>query len=620
MVENEQDDLDLLRLRVLATRKRLKSAQDEILDREDREDGELSEPEVQLSLRVSKGRKKLPPPYSFPVSDTSLNYLDREAFHFESYPFESMNFIPLSNYEGTEPLRAKRLRAREDSSESADPAVKTAADKDSTSAAGRFFGKLELELAASKSPTFSPQSCSIILDMDSEDDGYAGLASLKIHRGISKDSFESARRLQSSPIVTTLALGLVQRELEKQKKLLLDTSLQLQKLEKEKLVLDSRFNENEALITSAVEKQQKLKTQIKATKEVILRGKELRSDFTRRQAILSREFAQKSNLYSVLEASVRAKSLAQVPAAGTLERTKMQTETEGEKQKGEQRKEANTDAKVQMENGEKKTPLKTSLINRISTNAARTAGIVELEKKTLKLRQEMMAAQIALMQKRALHKKNAQLHAAIANKKPKKPSNLASLSKLLALTPPMLATPKDDPLSEGVDPIPSVDIYIKSASPSFLYNIGGYTFSADLLVCIFECIGQLSKTHAQSLDTMDLSLEEPSLPVTDEASLASFDEHRFVQVRVVEERLSTTYSVYESPLRAFRTYRFSPFFLYSAPAQGLLSRTFTNRIRHEAIVCPFDLSSRCWKNNCTLQHFRSIFMDGTFPLPTSLSL
>jgi len=69
------------------------------------------------------------------------------------------------------------------------------------------------------------------------------------------------------------------------------------------------------------------------------------------------------------------------------------------------------------------------------------------------------------------------------------------------------------------------------------------------------------------------------------------------------EELSTLRE-YSSPLRIFRTYRFSPYFRQ----QGLdvASRSVSHKLNANASLCAFSIMGKCNDDRCAGQHWRDI--------------
>ncbi|PJF17406.1 hypothetical protein PSACC_02774 [Paramicrosporidium saccamoebae] len=535
-MEEAPTDLDLLRLRVLATRKRNKL-----------EEGEISD--------SSKSERQAPPVGTSPVLG--------EGFY---------------SYTATRPRNLKKKRPKLRNSAGFGGNVRELTES--------FLNGMYIEQMMSES--FSPQRCIVVLDSEVEEEDEAnrvssplvnsieGKSSIEDCKSSIKDSnsFMSSKSTEepaSQLIVSSVeeptkrliavsaegslfASKVAQKEVEKQQALLDSTKSALQQLESEKTLLGSKFQENEVLIREAVQKQLKLKNQVKETKSLIMKGKDMRADFETRLEVLSKAIAKKSKLVGMLESSIKSKAASASQSSSPIE------------------------SEEDTASAETKT-------------SDRAVQLLKLEKHALKVKQDLMAAQISLIQQRAVRIKTPSL--AVTSKRPL----VSALGKVMAMNPIMSESHALLPAEDN----PACDALLSAAFPPRLFNLSGHLLDLDTISSVARVLSGLieDKISVKSSNEQDTGCadqeEMPTIFVTLPA------EHEAI--------LPPIFSPYDSPLKSFKSYRFSPNFTYSAPHQGLLSRTYTNRINPEVPICSFDLTGRCTRKNCAAQHFRSIFME-----------
>ncbi|XP_063679311.1 uncharacterized protein LOC134814904 [Bolinopsis microptera] len=79
------------------------------------------------------------------------------------------------------------------------------------------------------------------------------------------------------------------------------------------------------------------------------------------------------------------------------------------------------------------------------------------------------------------------------------------------------------------------------------------------------------------------------------------------------------YQPYKSPLTAFRSYRFSPYYRIKCHLT-LSSSTFTNSIKTDIPLCPHDLHGKCFDKSCNRQHLSGAMKMSGAQLRTQLCL
>jgi hypothetical protein len=498
--DDHQQSLELLRLRVLATRKRTKI---------EREEGELSDTEP------------------FPLSP--------EPVITESH-YDYQRPITLRRKTG----KGKRARFFQMDFEEANE-----------TAAREFLGNYTF------SSSFEPQSCTIVVDSDVEPEG---------------DFLSALPSLESTspilpPLVGSIAGGLLHKELQKQLELLAQVKGQLAHLEQEKTSLDERFAGNEKSIYEAVQRQQNLKAQLKEAKGLIVKGKEIRTGFKVQQEKLSWEMSKRISFREALESSINAKQkYAELHAEQTL--------------------------------AKEATPVEqTDIIT--FPKSKRTEQFAQLEKQSLKVRQELMASQIALMQKRAVHTKAKQ-----SKPKSMKKHTVSALGKVMGISP-IITGAQIEQLSLAEEITEGDGSTTEFAFPERLYDINGHLLPANMVVSISRTLSGFVRDSLQLAESVDAETTPEESDIEGDSLI------HFTPTKSAFEPLPipATYVPYESPLAAFKSYRFSPHFPYSAPNEGILSTTYTNRVRPDGFVCTFGLNGHCTRPNCRGQHARSIFMD-----------
>ncbi|XP_013882225.1 zinc finger C3H1 domain-containing protein [Austrofundulus limnaeus] len=78
---------------------------------------------------------------------------------------------------------------------------------------------------------------------------------------------------------------------------------------------------------------------------------------------------------------------------------------------------------------------------------------------------------------------------------------------------------------------------------------------------------------------------------------------------VVSELKPVPFEVYHSPLRVFKSYRFSPYYR-TKERMSLSSVTFSNAIEPNKCFCRFDLTGTCNDDGCRWQHMRNCTLSG----------
>ncbi|XP_017297244.1 zinc finger C3H1 domain-containing protein isoform X3 [Kryptolebias marmoratus] len=78
---------------------------------------------------------------------------------------------------------------------------------------------------------------------------------------------------------------------------------------------------------------------------------------------------------------------------------------------------------------------------------------------------------------------------------------------------------------------------------------------------------------------------------------------------VVSELKPVSFEVYRSPLRVFKSYRFSPYYR-TKEKLSLSSVTFSNTIEPNKCFCRFDLTGTCNDDGCRWQHMRNCTLSG----------
>lgn len=543
------DELELLRLRVLATRKRgLKTEND-------REEGEVSE-----SDQAQERKRLLPLPFSF------------GNIPFRRAVFPSRRESHFSDSAKTARSRKKNKARKAPLLHDFEPLGEACSHTD------RFFGSLSMDMEAEPglSRTFQPQSCSIVLDSDTDEE-----AEPVSHPPILPlDCANVEPKLLRSPTLGKVAQDIFVKEFLKQKHLLSTARAKLELLNTEKASLQSQYSENEDHIKNAVDKQQNLKAQLKSVKDLIKKCKDLRGDYSLRKVNVEKEIKANDKLVQQLETSIHAKTSS--PLVATLSPPSPPPNDVDNAVRG----------KVMEDSAD-------------SLPTPRATIISQLEKQTLRVKEDLVAAQLCLLQKRSLHaKKNASL----AKIRPNGYGNsMTALGKVLSLTPFQASSIHQASSPNHALNDSKFDELLLPYFPERMFIMHRYALDTDCLKNILGSFIELSKLNIR-YETLESSVL--SLPLSAEP----FDQYSNAQrpcynQKRLSEGESTVFIPYESPLKAFKSYRFSPHFAYSVPSQGLLSRTCTNRIRHDAPVCYYDLIGRCSRKKCPAQHFRSIFMD-----------
>lgn len=505
-------DLELMRLRVLASRKRKASPSNEGA----REEGEISD------IEPAAGRISLPPRHGFQKSLLKHSGYRRN---------------PLKN---------------------------SIHGRDLASSADRFLQSLSHEFK-SLSTSFDPQACTIELDSD-EGEMDVGVSS------------------SSSPDLTLIEGGeekgkskaeeLRRKELQRQQDLLDDIRSQERIVLEELRALGEQLDASEKVTKSAVETQQRLKAQLKETKELINRGKQLKINNLTRQKLLEKEVTKKRRIAIMLEQSVTAKKASlngpTLPPSKSIE-------------------EISNEASAFQVSGLLETP------------SIRSQEIADLEKKAQRIRADLMATQNLLLQRQKGQKVTKKVsHKSKGGLAAKKGNTLSALGRVMSIHP-LFVSSASTVSADKVEAAPKHNIEKwNSYFPDRYWVVGGELLTSHVIREIINNISGLIRYLCPKERDFNMDIEDSSNYAEDEnePELQSF-------------LSGDTFKPYFSPLRCFRSYRYSPFFGHVAPQQGLLSRTFTNAINPRQIICSHELLSPkgCKKKHCEAQHFKTILLD-----------
>lgn len=642
-------DLELLRLRVLATRKRAKPV-------DDREEGELSEHEVfpqedPLSPPPPPLLGRLPRPSSYgsvPFRAVSMALGPAEG-SFQSAGHGVGKTKGPSNASGKRPPPSKssatqsRRRAKVVATAPPPPPHQPSREDARTQ---QFFTRLSNRFYVPNgyeaiSPSFEPQNCIVQLDSS---DSESGSVSEADYGALSPGSVSRPQ------VVSPTLQGLVQKELQRQRSIYAAALSQLESLRSEMQAVEKASTENDELVGQVVAKQQALKAQLRDMKELIRKGKAVKADYSARHAFLAGEVRKKEKLAEQLQTSILAKAgaldvasstagvadsiLAPPPVfggVGSPPPSSLPGSSVGDR--GGQALFVVDPAAVLAPD----SPAKTS----------RSAQMLNLEKQALKVKQELMTAQIKLMQKRTAHLRAT---SSGASKTPKLRS-ISALGKVMAMGP-ILANAPSAGLSDSLLSAPhasalttpqggegtvqgdygEIALFLQNSFPEPVVLVAGHLMSLDSLATVIRSWATLLRTRLATSpsEMMDSPPGSPPPQVVDETGEYCDPDDYESSPPLLPPRgggqsaalggatapllLCEKYWPYESPLRVFKTYRFSRYFTHSAPIQGLLSLTFTNGLKPDRPICSFDLTSRCTKRSCPAQHFRDIVLGDSLVL------
>lgn len=427
----------------------------------------------------------------------------------------------------------------------------------------------------SLSRSFDPQNIIITLDSCSEDGGDPIIAVAS--PGLLSTMADDSAKIAEDAAKRNQQCQLIGEELER--------------LEGDLAQLNCRYGENETLIKLAVEKQAKLKSQLRATKEVIHRGKGLRQSFLETKSQMEAEFGKKKELLRSLNLDMNL--TRSIPS---LETNSLLTE---DFTRSEQKK---------------------------------SSALVELEKQALKLKKELMEAQISLLHRQNAQKKSLHLLQKIAKKAGRIKTlqdkrNINVVGKILSKLPikevkrdgPEKADSEPSaPPADGVKEVVINEILSKSF-PKCLHSIGGHLMSSELLNMILSYCStskNADETSFEDINQHDINNcvmdAKDQLTVHTVGGVSWSPDAPFFEAKSQGATAAngTTFKTYESPLKCFKSYRLSPSFMNLGLSQGLLSRTFTNQVDPMTIICNDDLAGRCTRPGCSFQHFRTIFLPG----------
>lgn len=589
------NDLELLRLRVLASRKRKL-----------REEGEVSDSEDPLQTRDQDAPSESP---SLSLSSRPRS-LSREPGSFRGRPV-----VTGRKRKGTGTTAAAAAAAA-----GVDPSAK-------------LFQSLEME-ARQFSESFHPQSCTLVLDDEDHHSGREGERPAGDDHCYEDESISGDTRSRDTSEPSPLITELRQREIARQKELLTTTRTQMALIDEDLVVSMRQLEETEKVTKVAVEKQQRLKTQLRETKALIHRSKQLKMQHLARQSALRMERGQKIKLISVLQGSILTKlqesAATTTPAtaiyassvvSGTIPTPLPCSEASGSSDKRGLK--IFTDAASSSSSSSEEEALATMMDSKtLAASVApfsRSTEISQLERKALTIQRDLIAAQISLLRARKTQQQHAQRQQQRERIKiskrtiARRAKQSRALGKVMAVTP--IQPSSKAPVVEGEESStmapPDLGLYF----PSFLHHLGGGLLEASTLGDLIQSLGEMILLYCQERE------EEPAPSSETDEKVGTPDSSPNVATVIRSDPISRSdpfvketegyrYVPYLSPLRIFSSYRFSPCFsAFAALKQGLLSDTFTNRINPFGIVCQTELEGlRCTRRNCPGQHFKSILL------------
>lgn len=593
-VASVNKDLELLRLRVLASRKRKL-----------KEEGEVSDSEEPLPSQGQDAPSELPS-LPFPSRPRSLS---RESGSFRGRPA----------FVGRKRKCAGGMTTMV-AGGGGDPSAK-------------LFQSLEME-ARQFSDSFHPQSCTVVLD-DEEQHGEEGRPAGDdqcYEDETVSDDVRLKDAIEPSPLINELR----QREIARQKELLSTTRTQMALIDEDLTVLTRQLEETEKVTRVAVEKQQRLKAQLRETKALIHRSKHLKMQNLTRQSALRMERGQKVKLISVLQGSILAKlqesaaamamtaTCASPAAPVAISTPSLFAETGGSSDRRELK--IFTDATSSSSSEEEASAAIDSKAMVATVGLpSRSTEINQLERKALSIQRDLIAAQISLLRTRQAQQQRSrrqqQRDKVKLTKKTiaRRAKQSRALGKVMAVTP--IQAPSKSSVMEAEDPSTTTSSDLGSYFPPFLHHLGGSLLEASTLGDLIQSLSEMILINCQEKEEEEEEEEGgPNLPSNIDEATGTLDSPQVTQSLYdsisegnnlsIEEGEILGYVPYLSPLRIFSSYRFSPCFsAFAAPKQGLLSGTFTNRINPFAIICQTELEgSRCTRRNCPGQHFRSILL------------
>lgn len=442
-------------------------------------------------------------------------------------------------------------------------------------------------------------------------------------------------------------LSTIQDEISKQTLFLEQIKGNILKLQEKMNEIDHKARENNNNITNYIAQQAQLKASLKANRQLIKRGKFIKSNFVSRKSSISKDITSKINLVKdISDAINRKRSLLEFYTLGsTVSQPSISVLLNENSCILPDSIELNSTADLLQKPNfaphhsdvSRFTPISSSTsINppvfqdpslsesveepRKRLKECKTVELVEqtesvpknrseqiafLEKQTLRLQQSLVETQISILNKKNLHSRQAKKLQTDPVIEHKMISILSSARSKLV-----------QPINTG-DLFKNTIVEVKSAMTSPL-RISEHTILSTTLSKILKLVVGLT-CHLKNL-----SLIESPIAVgnsnTLHSSLKSKLDHQNVHfydsfnVKSSSQCLNSKksdqiskFTHYISPLACLKSYRFNPNFLHLVPKQGLLSRTYTNLINPRVSVCSSDLSGRCRDTGCTFQHFRTIF-------------
>lgn len=566
-----EEELQQLRLRVLASRKRIVE--------DSREEGELSEsdrtPESPLHDRTNVIESPPPPP---PIS-------------FGGVSSRPANLLTLSKFPNTvRPNNAHYNRTKRKRDYYKDIGIGRNYDVTNSyllesrvisPRTEEFLQNLKMEVLPF-SETFAPQTCTLVLDSEDEDNNNESESQMTI-----KETNIQTIQDSSDPFchfkftVDEDDDRLHHQELQKQLDLLKNAKDQSRLIIEELKMLTETLAESERMAKTAVEKQKFLKQQLRATKELISASKVQKARNLKRQASLRFEYSQKSKLIFALKNTITPKIDSTANTASTELCAPLALPLPRKVDNSLSSESPVEESKSTLGEGE--------------TIPTRSSEMLELEKRALKIKTELVSAQLSLLRNRELQKRKKKTASTKKGLKSGMSSSPKALGKVMGISTFSVAPHgEEQAVATGEEPGASLAEFSKFFT-SPLYNVGGHLLEGSVLS---ELINSMS-----GLILMKKPRETELQDVT-KASTEDENDHD-----IISDDGAHHFVPYMSPLRAFKTYRYSPYFSFSAPYQGLISRSYTNRILPHRVICSADLMGRCTRRNCQAQHFRTIFMD-----------